>query len=72
VVPWLTLQPEPGALNETALQALDQLVSLAAGHGIRLNITMAGGGAQLWLLFLGAALLRASRPPSQQLSHPIP
>ncbi|EFN53900.1 hypothetical protein CHLNCDRAFT_136075 [Chlorella variabilis] len=40
-LPWLTLQPAPGVLDEAVLEGLDYLLSLAASHGIKLVLTLA-------------------------------
>ncbi|KAI7838614.1 hypothetical protein COHA_007621 [Chlorella ohadii] len=39
--PWVTLQPEPGVLNETVLQALDHILDLAQQNGVKLVLTLA-------------------------------
>lgn len=61
-LPWLTLQPAPGVLDEAVLEGLDYLLSLAASHGIKLVLTLAGG---LWCLVVsgGAGAGHCPLPP---------
>lgn len=53
------MQPAPGELNETVLQALDLVLDAAGRHGIKLTLNLAGWNAPAQGLLAAGCCLRA-------------